>query len=311
VSVDVVVVSYNSRDRLRRCVEPLTGMQEVQPIVVDNASPDGSLDVVRDLPVRAIQLPENRGFAAGTNAGWKAGSSPHVLLLNPDASIDAESLRRLVAVLDADGRVGAAAPRIHRPDGTLEPSLRRFPTVRSTYARALFLHRLFPDAAWANELVRDREAYGRPGSPDWASGACLLIRREVLERLGGLDEDFFMYCEDKDLCRRMRNFGFDVRFEPGALAVHEGGASAPRPSLLRVLAESRARYASKHFGRVRALLERGGIALTAATHTIVSRGGWPQRRGHAASFVAALRPVEVARRAPTRASAAGGARPSH
>lgn len=290
MDVDVVVVSYNSRDRLRNCVEPLTAIEGVHPIVVDNASPDGGLEVVRDLPIQTIQLQDNRGFAAGTNAGWRVRGSPYVLLLNPDATIDAASIRRLVALLEEDGGVGAAAPKIQRYDGSFEQSMRRFPTLRTTYARAFFLHRLFPRAAWAGELVLDPAAYTRPASPDWVSGACLLVRRSVLERLGGLDEGFFMYCEDKDFCRRMYDLGYELRFEPGALAVHEGGASAPRPALLPVLAESRVRYARKHFGPVRAFLERVGIALSAATHAVVSRGGHAQRAGHVASLRAALRP---------------------
>jgi N-acetylglucosaminyl-diphospho-decaprenol L-rhamnosyltransferase len=297
VEVDVVVVSYRSRHHLRRCVEPLTEIAGVRPIVVDNASPDASLEAVSDLPVQTIQLDENRGFAAGTNAGWRAGRSPYVLLLNPDATIDAASIRLLVGILEENPRVGAAAPKIQRSDGSFEQSMRRFPTLRSTYARAFFLHRLFPRAVWAGELVLEPEAYTRPASPDWVSGACLLVRRSVLERLGGLDEGFFMYCEDKDLCRRMHDLGYELRFEPAALAAHEGGASAPRPSLLPVLAQSRVRYARKHFGPVRAFLERGGIALSAATHAVVSSGGRAQRAGHVASLRAALRPRTPSRSA--------------
>jgi GT2 family glycosyltransferase len=288
VAIDVVVVSYNSRDELRQCVEPLAAVEGVHPIVVDNASPDRSLEVVDDLPVRRIQLADNRGFAAGTNAGWRAGSSPYVLLLNPDATIDAGSLARLAAVLDGDPAAAVAAPRIERRDGGLEHSQRRFPTLRSTYARALFLHRLFPHASWAGELVLEAAAYSRPGSPDWVSGACLMIRRSLLEQLDGLDEGFFMYCEDKDLCRRVRDLGYSVRFEPGALALHAGGASAPRPSLLPVLARSRVRYARKHSGPLAALLTRIGIALIAATHAVAGRGGRANRAGHAASLRAAL-----------------------
>ena len=287
MEVDVVVVAYNSRDHLRECVEPLTRMEGVHPIVVDNASPDDSLAALAGLDIPTIRRPDNRGFAAGVNAGWRAGSSEYVLLLNPDATIDADSLGRLARILDTEEHVGAASPRIRRHDGSFEQSMRRFPTLRSTYARAFFLHRLFPRAAWAGELVLEPEAYTRPGSPDWVSGACILIRRSILERLDGLDEGFFMYCEDKDLCRRMHDLGYELRFEPGALAVHQGGASAPRPSLLPVLAESRVRYARKHFGPVRASLDRLGVALGAATHAVVSHGGRAQRAGHVASLRAA------------------------
>lgn len=287
-SVDVVVVSYNSRDELRGCVEPLSALAGVTVVVADNASTDGSLESIADLPVVLVSLPENGGFAHGCNAGWRAGSSDYVLLLNPDARIDTASLRALSAVLDAEPSVGAVAPRILGEDGRLDFSLRREPRLRSTYAQALFLHRLFPRSAWADELVRDPAAYERPDAPDWVSGACILLRRSVLAELGGLDEGFFMYGEDIDLCRRLRAAGHELRFEPRATVVHAGGASAPRPTLLPVLAASRLRYAAKHRSRLAALVERAGIALGSATHVLVARGGLAERRGHARALRLAL-----------------------
>lgn len=280
-SVDAVVVSYNSQEHLRLSVASLCGLADTNVIVVDNASTDASAASVSDLPVTVVALDTNVGFAAGCNVGWRAGSAPQVLLLNPDASIDEDSLRLLVRVLEQDPAIGAVAPRIVGPDGGLHHSLRRFPRLRSTYAQALFLHRLLPRAGWTDELVRDPGAYEREWSPDWVSGAAVLVRRSVLEDLDGLDEAFFMYSEDTDLCRRIRDLGLDVRFEPAAVVVHEGGASAPRSSLLPELAASRVRYARKHEGAVAAALERLGIALGAVTHIVVSRGGAAARAGHA------------------------------
>ena len=298
VLVDVVVVSYNNRAQLRACVEPLLGAEDVHVIVVDNASPDGSLDVVDGLPLTAIQQTHNGGFAAGVNAGWRAGSAPSVLLLNPDARMEVESLRMLFQTLDAAPEVGAAAPRIQNGDGTLDWSQRRFPRLRSTYARALFLHRVFPRAAWTDELVRDAEAYARRGTPDWVSGACILVRREALVELAGLDEGFFMYAEDTDLCKRLRAVGYELVFEPDVVVEHVGGASAPRAGLLPALAASRARYAAKHYGRLTALLERLGLALEAATHALVGRGGRAARAGHARALLAVARPSQTARARP-------------
>jgi N-acetylglucosaminyl-diphospho-decaprenol L-rhamnosyltransferase len=292
-TVDVVVVSYNSRDRLRACVEPLVGLDDVHVIVADNASPDASLEAVSDLELTAIQLPRNGGFAYGVNAGWRAGHATHVLLLNPDAHIDREALHTLVAAIEEDESVGAVGPRIVHTDGTLDWSQRRYPRLRSTYARALFLHRLFPDAPWTDELVRDEGAYARRNRPDWLSGACLLVRREALERLDGLDEGFFMYAEDIDLCRRLRDAGYELLYEPAAVVEHEGGASAPRAALLPTLAESRIRYAVKHRGRLAAALERVGIGLEALTHVIVSRGGMAVRKGHAGALRAVARSVQT------------------
>lgn len=294
--VDVVVVSYNSRDRLRACVEPLAARDDVHVVVADNASADGSLETIADLPVTRLALPDNRGFAHGCNAGMRAGSAPYVLLLNPDAELGEASLRRLVAVLEDDAAAGAAAPMIRRPDGSLEYSIRRFPRITSTFGQALLLHRLFPRAPWSDELVRDAAAYERPCSPDWVTGACVLVRRTALEALGGLDDGFFLYCEDIDLCRRLWDCGWAVRYEPEAVAVHLGGGSAPRPSLFGVLAASRLRYARKHRGRVATVAERVGVTLEAMTHIVVARGGLEARLGHARALrVGALATTRTAR----------------
>ena len=292
---DVVVVSYNSSGYLRRTVEPLVGLPDVQVIVVDNASSDGTLDTVSDLPLIAIRRRENGGFAVGCNEGWRAGAAPYVLFLNPDAAIDEGALRTLIAALADDSSLGAVAPRIEHPDGSLAWSQRRFPRLGSTYARALFLHRVFPRASWSDELVRDEAAYDHAGSPEWVSGACLLVRRTVLEQLRGWDEGFFLYCEDIDLCRRLRDSGYGIRYEPAAVAVHQEGASAPRTATIPVLAASRVRYANKYRSRLYAALVRLGVAFGALTHVVVSRGGLVDRKAHAHALLIVLSPALDAR----------------
>jgi GT2 family glycosyltransferase len=286
-TVDVVVVSYNSREHLRDAAAPLAGAPDVHVIVVDSASNDGSLEAVADLPVSTIGLEENRGFGHACNVGWRRGTGEFVLFLNPDARIDEASLRRLAAVAGEDG-VGAVAPRIVDTHGALDYSLRRFPRLRSTYAQAFFLHRLAPTATWTDEVERDASAYDQPAAADWVSGACVLVPRRILERLDGFDEGFFLYCEDIDLCRRIRDLGLAVRYEPDAVAVHEGGASMPRASLLPVLAASRVRYARKHQPAHVAALERAGVAVGALTHALLTRGGGEARRGHLRAFAQAL-----------------------
>jgi hypothetical protein len=148
---------------------------------------------------------------------------------------------------------------------------------------------LFSRAAWTDEIIRDPRAYEAAGSPDWVSGACLLVRRDVLESIGGWDESFFLYSEDTDLCRRVRAAGFDVRYEPTATAVHLGGRSSPRASLLPLLATSRIHYAEKHSNRPGALLLRVGVALSSLSHLLVARRQGV-RTGHARALAAALRP---------------------
>jgi N-acetylglucosaminyl-diphospho-decaprenol L-rhamnosyltransferase len=288
--VDIVVVSFNSAHHLRRCVESLARVNGAEIFVVDNNSGDDSLATVSDLSAHAIPLPENLGFAYGCNVGMKAGGAPYVLLLNPDATIDERSVSCLVNDLETNSRIGAVAPRIVGSDGELHHSLRRFPRLRSTYARALFLHRLFPRALWADEVIRRAEAYARPGAHEWVSGACVLLRRSLIEELGGLDERFFLYCEDTDLCLRTWKAGYEVRFQPEAVAVHKGGGSQERSTLLHVAVESRIRYARKHRARAAALLDQAGIALGALTHIVLARGGLTVRAGHARSLRRAVSP---------------------
>src|SRR3989442_668881 len=218
--MDVVVVSYNSRGHLRACVDPLSRLEDVQVIVVDNASSDGSLNTIEDLPIVRIERASYGGFAKACSEGWRVGSAPFVLFLNPDATINESSLRRLVDVLEDDAGNGAVAPKIVHDDGSLAYSIRRFPRRRSTYACALFLHRILPHAVWTDEVVRNEKAYARPGSTEWVSGACILVRRSALEELGGWDERFFLYRADIDLSRRLHDARRDIRFEPSAVAVH-------------------------------------------------------------------------------------------
>jgi N-acetylglucosaminyl-diphospho-decaprenol L-rhamnosyltransferase len=287
-SIDVVVVAYNSGDTLRSCVAPLAGRPGVSVTVVDNASPEPALDAVADLPVRAIAAPRNGGFAYGCNLGAFGGDAPYVLLLNPDARLEPADLDALARVLDDEPGTGLVGPRLLDGDGRLMYSQRRFPRVTSTFAQALFLHRIWPRALWADEVIRRAEAYDRPGSPEWVSGACMLVRRSLLERLKGLDEAFFLYSEDTDLCARVRAEGYDVRYEPGALARHIGGHSAPRSGLLAVLADSRRRYALKHYGPVAARLQIAGAALSAITHVITCARRPSYARGHLAALLSLL-----------------------
>ena len=287
--IDVVIVSYNSRDTLRDCVQPLLGRPDIAVTVVDNASTDGSLESIADLPVQAIDAGRNGGFGTGCNTGMAAGTAPLVLFLNPDARIDPADLDRLVDVLDAEPDVAMVGPRLLDSDGELIPSIRRWQRARSIWAQALFLHRLLPNAAWANEINRSPAAYDRVAYPEWISGAAMLGRREALEAVGGFDEGFFLYCEDMDLCARLLTAGGRVRYEPGATVHHVGGHSAPRSSLLAILARSRVRFARKHASAPVALLQRIGLAVDAGTHSLTGLRRPAYARGHVAALGATLR----------------------
>jgi GT2 family glycosyltransferase len=287
-AVDAVIVSYHSVVTLRACVQALLEARDVNVIVVDNHSTDGSLESVGDLPIVRVAAGRNGGFAYGANMGMSFGDAPYVLLLNPDAVIHARDVAALVDALDREPAAALAAPRIEGFDGRLAYSQRRFQRLRSTWAQALYVHRLRPRAPWVDELVRDAAAYERPGRPEWVSGACMLVRRSALERVGGLDERFFLYCEDMDLCRRLRCAGYDILFEPRATARHVGGASSADGETLPVLARSRVRYARAHHGPVAAAVTALAVAAGAATHSLAAAGRRGRRRGHARALRAAL-----------------------
>jgi N-acetylglucosaminyl-diphospho-decaprenol L-rhamnosyltransferase len=275
--VDVVVVSYNSGGTLRGCVAELAQMPGIDVTVVDNASPENPVGAVADLGIRFVRADRNGGFSYGCNRGIAEGTAPYILLLNPDARIEPTELHTLAAVLDAEPATALVAPRLLEPDGSTAPSLRRFPRFRSTLAQGLLLHRLLPTL---DDLVTDAAAYSVPGRPDWVSGACMLVRRDALAAVGGLDERFFLYCEDTDLCKRLRDAGHEVRYEPGAVASHVGGQSGSRSALRPVLAASRVAYARKHSGRLAAGSARAAIALGELVHALVNAARPERARGH-------------------------------
>ena len=284
--IDVVIVGYNSCATLRDCVEPIVAMPGVTVTVVDNASPDGSLEAIADQPVRRLEARRNGGFAFACNLGMALGRAPRVLVLNPDARIEPAELERLAAVLASEPGVGIVGPRLLDSTGKLEPSLSRAQDVGSTWAQALVLHRLLPRAKWAND-VRQPAAHERVAYPDWLPGACVL-RRDLLERLGGVDDGFLLYCEDMDLCTRVRAAGYAVRYEPLAIARNLGGRSAPRRSLFATFARNRIRHGRLHAGPVSAFVQHVGLAAGALTHMLVNVGRPAHALGHAAAVRATL-----------------------
>jgi GT2 family glycosyltransferase len=287
--VDVVVVAYNSRGLLRGCVDPLVSVPWLRVIVVDNASPDDSVAAVAGLPVETIRAPRNGGFAYGCNLGIKAGGAEFVLLLNPDASIQPEDVETMVAALRADSALGSVGPRTVGDGDHLHLTQRRFPRLRSTYAQSLGLHRIVRRADWAADVVTDPAAYTRPANPDWLSGGCVLIRRATLDEVGLLDEAFFLYSEETDLFRRMRDRGWLARYEPGAVAYHQGQASAPRNATAPIMARSRVRSARKHHGTLVGLAEAVGVAIDSLARAVASAHRPTLRKAHIAAAAAALR----------------------
>ena len=271
--VAALIVSWNTRDLLAECLQSITDNENglaVQTWVVDNASSDGSADMVRaQFPfVRLLALQDNRGFVGGNNLAYASlQTAPrYVLLLYPDARLRPGALAALVSWMDAHPNAGACGPLTLNPDGTLQLSWTQFPTVWSEL-RGRHNRRLGPDAACvpltADALRRLPDAQ----AVDWVSGACMLVRGHVLAQdLGGVlfDPDFQMYSEETDLCFRLRRAGYSTFFLPQAEVVHHyGKSSGQAPSrTLRLLYRSKFLFMRKHYGPGPERLLKMGVALS-------------------------------------------------
>jgi GT2 family glycosyltransferase len=256
--LSVVIVSYNATEALRRCLDSLAeacGDLAWDAVVVDNASEEGTADMVaREFPeFRLIRRPDNGGFAKAANLGAAQTGGRAVCFLNSDARPRAGSLFLLVGQLRSHPSAGAVGPRLLSPDGRAQRSCFRFPSLARPWMNFSFLRDRFSLAYSEESFV----ASGG-GDVDWLSGACLLARRDALKAAGFFDERFFMYFEDMDLCRRLKEGGWDVLFHPAAEVVHESGASSRRLKgrLARELQRSRLIYFTKHHPGPRAWLER-------------------------------------------------------
>lgn len=263
----VVVVNHNAGAYLLRCLRSVferAGGIELEVVVVDNASTDGSADAAAEAfpEVRLVRAP-NRGFAAGVNRGIAATTAPYVLVLNPDAEVSAGTLERLVRLAEERPRAGAIGPMIRNPDGSVYPSGRVVPSVGTALGHA-FLGPIWPRNPFTRRYHLadwDRSSERRV---DWISGSAFLLRRSALEEVGPLDERFFLYAEEVDLFKRLREAGWEIRFTPELEVVHEGGVSTGRSRRMhRIHAESVYRYFEKHHARGwrRALLPFAWAAL--------------------------------------------------
>ncbi|HVM06426.1 MAG TPA: glycosyltransferase [Acidimicrobiales bacterium] len=208
--VDVVVVTHQSAVLLPRCLDALPPSVEV--VVVDNASTDASAEVAASQGATVIRNTANLGFARAANQGAARGDGELILFLNPDASIVARDLEELIEHLGAAPARAVVGPRLVAPDGREQRAWWPFPSAPRAWAEALGLLRL-----GGGRLDRHREGF--------VVGACLLVRRDVFEQLGGFDERFWLYGEEADLCRRVRDAGWEVALVAGAVAEHVGGAS--------------------------------------------------------------------------------------
>jgi N-acetylglucosaminyl-diphospho-decaprenol L-rhamnosyltransferase len=262
-SLSIIIVGWNVRQLLETALASIyASVLEGEPpevILVDNASTDGTPAMVGTAypQVRLIANRVNRGFTGANNQGIAAAGGEYILLLNPDTEVIGDALNRLVAYLEQHPRVGLVGPRLLNPDGTTQSSRRRLPTLPILFLESTWLEGLTPKGLLKAHYMLDRSD-ASDQEVGWVTGAAMLVRRAVIEQVGVLDEGFFMYSEELDWCRRIRDAGWEVAYTPTSEIIHYGGKSSEQVAPARHIyfQSSKVRYTQKYHGVVTAEMLR-------------------------------------------------------
>jgi N-acetylglucosaminyl-diphospho-decaprenol L-rhamnosyltransferase len=247
----IIIISTNERHWLGPCLSTVfdhAGTATLDVIVVDNQSTDGTREFVEtEFPQARVVASQNGGFGYANNRGWESANARYGLFLNPDTEIVDGTFGELVDALDARPDVGLAGVRQIMGDGSLYPSMRRFPNALRALGEALRCEQWPAQPSWAGERVIDMDAYEHEQECDWTVGAFMIARREALLSAGTMDERFFLQCEEPDLCLRMRRAGWTVRHLPLMTIIHHAGKAGRDPRMAAQDAFARRQYAFKHF----------------------------------------------------------------
>ena len=255
--LSIIIVSWNTKKYMEECLTSLTtinGNLSAEIIVVDNASADGTPDMIRaQFPdVKLIETGANLGFAKGNNVGIKEATGKYICLINSDVNVPSDCLEKMHTFMEQQPSIGLLGPGMLRPDGKVYRSGMRFPTLWNLFLRALFLDSLFKSTGLFGGFLMKDFQFDQTRDIDVLNGWLWMARREALNQVGPLDGRFFMYAEDVDWCKRFHLAGWRVVFYAEASAVHYGGASAAsQPSRFNVeMQRANLQYWKKYHGRV-------------------------------------------------------------
>jgi N-acetylglucosaminyl-diphospho-decaprenol L-rhamnosyltransferase len=295
-SVSVVVVTYNALPWVERALESVRGHET---IVVDHGSTDGTLELVRErFPEARLIEQENKGLGGGSNAGMRVASGDYFLLLNSDAWALEGSLERLAAFAEEHAEAAVVGPKLLNLDGTLQRSVRGFPTLWRLATEYFFLRKLAPRSRALNAFYGGGFAYDEPREAEFLMGACLLVRREAADTVGLFDENFFMFSEETDWCYRFRQAGWKVLFTPNAEFVHVGGASTRQNwgPMFREQVRGHLRFLAKHRGPREAERARRLLLVSLQLRGVVFPGERGRTYTEAAQWLASASTPELLER---------------
>lgn len=266
--VAVVMVTYNSASDINGVVDDLREAARdhaMRVVVVDNQSSDATVQLVRATSdVILVESGGNLGYAGGINAGLRfVGQCDAVLILNPDLRLAQHAVTRMLEVLE-DDRIGVVVPLVLDEDGSTFPSLRREPSLTRAIGDACLGSKLGGRPHLLSETDFRSSSYLHAHDVEWATGAALLVAAEVVREVGDWNEEFFLYSEETDYFRRIRDRGHLIRFQPSAVVTHRRGGSGMSSALMALMAVNRVRYVERHHGRTYATLFRAAVAFAEA-----------------------------------------------
>lgn len=243
VTVSIVIVNYNTKDLISSCLKSIkkyTKGKEIEIIIVDNASSDGSITALKKTAklnpnITLILNTKNRGFSHANNQGMAKARGSYILLLNSDTLFTEDPIGPLLKIMEAQKEIGIVSCALKNPDGSLQGTGGYFPTLFRVFSWMFFID----DLPFIGSFIRPfhpmrskynprSSYYSKPHQFDWVTGAFLLMRRSVYEKIGGFDSDFFMYTEDVDLCFRASKVGWQALYVPTVSITHYGGASSTK-----------------------------------------------------------------------------------
>ena len=302
MDLEIVIVSHRDGHWLEPCIASLdggAGACSYRATVVENG---GSSIQMAEGPRLRVLYTSNRGFGAANNEGARGSTAELLLFLNPDTVLVEGTLERLVREMRARPEVGLVAMRQVAADGSLWPSLHRFPSVGRALAAALANEQWPLVGKRLGERVLEPDPYAGGGRFDWTTGAVLAVRRDAFEAVGGFDERFFLFSEETDLCKRLHDAGWEAYVEPGVTFIHHAGKAGPHPPREAQMAYARLQYARKHFGRARAALYHAILLMHHAVRAAVLRHTGDSESSSAAASTLALRVLLGLEPAPYRCS---------
>lgn len=260
LQLSVLIVTYNSSSTIQACLESvfLAGKSlDMETVVVDNQSSDKTVDILDKFAGENANLVlkknrTNRGFAVGNNQALELARGEHILILNPDTLLPEGVLKKLLAEFGQDEKMGIVAPQLQFPDGRLQKTCRRFPTHLDVIYNVLGLSMLFPDSSRFNGWKMGDFDHQTRQEVDQPAGAALLVRGELLRSLNGFDENFPMFFNDVDLCKRIKDQGYSIWYLPECVIHHLGGASVKQVKMKMTVSShiSFFRYFEKHFTKM-------------------------------------------------------------